>query len=360
MYKLSAVTKNYQKGRGTVVALRGVDLVVSGGEWLAVQGPTGHGKSTLLQILGGLDRPSSGIVEFDGRDLAQLREAEVTKVRAQSIGFVFQTFNLIPTLSAQENVETALVPLRVSPDTRRQRAVIALEAVGLGDRLRHLPGELSGGQQQRVAIARALVKEPKVLLADEPTGNLDEDTRDEIIGLLETMWRERGLTMVLVTHDSTIARRAQRIAVMKNGRLGFRRPRQALATRSGAARSQAAPAERSGLEAPDLPDLRPSDLSEVESSEHLDLEDREFSEFADFKGTEDPDFEDSEHSGFEDSEHAGFEDSEDPGFEDSEHSGFEDSEHTGFENSEHPGFEDSGRPDLQSSGPSPADTSPSR
>ena len=221
MYKLSGVTKNYAKGRETVAALRGVDLVIEDGEWLAIQGPTGHGKSTLLQILGGLDRPSGGIVDFDGRDLAQLREAEVTRVRATSIGFVFQTFNLVPTLSAQENVEAALVPLHVSAAARRQRAAVALETVGLGDRLRHVPGELSGGQQQRVAIARALVKEPKVLLADEPTGNLDEDTRDEIIGLLEVMWRERGLTMVLVTHDSTVARRAQRIGVMKNGRLSF-------------------------------------------------------------------------------------------------------------------------------------------
>jgi len=225
MYKLSGVTKDYSKGRGTVAALRGVDLVVEDGEWLAVQGPTGHGKSTLLQILGGLDRPSSGIVELNGRDLAQLREAEMTKLRAQSIGFVFQTFNLVPTLSALENVEAALVPLRVGAAVRRQRATMALEAVGLGDRLQHVPGELSGGQQQRVAIARALVKEPKVLLADEPTGNLDEDTRDEIIGLLETMWRQRGLTMVLVTHDSSIARRAQRIGVMKNGRLGFEQAR---------------------------------------------------------------------------------------------------------------------------------------
>ncbi len=224
MYKLSGVTKNYQKGRGTVAALRGVDLVIEDGEWLAVQGPTGHGKSTLLQILGGLDRPSSGIVDFDGRDLAQLRETEVTKVRATSIGFVFQTFNLVPTLSAQENVEAALVPLRVAASARRARAALALESVSLEDRLHHLPSELSGGQQQRVAIARALVKEPKVLLADEPTGNLDEDTRDEIIGLLETMWRERGLTMVLVTHDSTIARRAERIGLMKNGRLTFAAP----------------------------------------------------------------------------------------------------------------------------------------
>ena len=236
MYKLSGVTKNYPKGRETVAALRGVDLVIEDGEWLAIQGPTGHGKSTLLQILGGLDRPSAGIVDFDGRDLAQLREAEVTRVRATSIGFVFQTFNLIPTLSAQENVEAALVPLHVSTAARRQRAAVALETVGLGDRLRHVPGELSGGQQQRVAIARALVKEPKVLLADEPTGNLDEDTRDEIIGLLEIMWRERGLTMVLVTHDSTVARRAQRIGVMKNGRLSFRQQ-----ARTQPARAQAGP-----------------------------------------------------------------------------------------------------------------------
>ena len=148
----------------------------------------------------------------------------MTRVRATDNGFVFQTFNLIPTLSAHENVEAALVPLRVSTEARRQRAAVARESVGLGDRLRHVPSELSGGQQQRVAIARALVKEPKVLLADEPTGNLDEETRDEIIGLLETMWRERGLTMIVVTHDSTVARRAQRIGVMKNGRLQFRQP----------------------------------------------------------------------------------------------------------------------------------------
>ena len=127
MYKLSGVTKNYVKGRETVAALRGVDLVIEDGEWLAIQGPTGHGKSTLLQILGGLDRPSGGIVDFDGRDLAQLREAEVTRVRATSIGFVFQTFNLVPTLSAQENVEAALVPLHVSATARRQRAAVALD-----------------------------------------------------------------------------------------------------------------------------------------------------------------------------------------------------------------------------------------
>jgi len=146
-------------------------------------------------------------------------ERRVTKVRARSIGFIFQTFNLIPTLSAAENVETALVPLGAGAAERTARAGQALAAVGLGDRTRHLPSELSGGQQQRVAIARALVKEPKVLLADEPTGNLDEGTRDEIIGLLDGLWRSRGLTMVLVTHDSTVAARAQRLGLMREGRL---------------------------------------------------------------------------------------------------------------------------------------------
>ncbi|HTW01165.1 MAG TPA: ABC transporter ATP-binding protein [Streptosporangiaceae bacterium] len=219
MYQLTNVIKKYRKGGATVAALQGVDLVIDDGEWLAIQGPTGHGKSTLLQIIGGLDRPTSGTVEFDGASLTGMRERRVTKVRARSIGFIFQTFNLIPTLSAAENVEAALVPLHVGAAARKARAQQALAAVGLGDRLRHLPSELSGGQQQRVAIARALVKDPKVLLADEPTGNLDEDTRDEIIGLLQRLWRSRGLTMVLVTHDSSVASRAQRLGLMRNGLL---------------------------------------------------------------------------------------------------------------------------------------------
>jgi len=219
MYKLTDVRKDYPKGRSVVHALAGVDAVIEDGEWLAIQGPTGHGKSTLLQVLGGLDRPTSGIVEFDGQNLAELRESEVTRVRATSIGFIFQTFNLIPTLSAQENVEVALVPLGTGAAERRARAAAALESVGLAERERHLPSELSGGQQQRVAIARALVKEPKVVLADEPTGNLDEGTRDDIMGLLEKLWRERGITLIVVTHDSSVARRAQRIGIMRKGRL---------------------------------------------------------------------------------------------------------------------------------------------
>ncbi len=222
MYDLSHVTKYYQKGRRTVTALHGLNLVIGDGEWLAIQGRTGHGKTTLLHILGGLDQPSTGTVTFAGRDLGRLRETQVTRLRAESVGFIFQTFNLVPTLSAAENIESALIPLGTRPAERRRRVTAALESVGLGDRARHLPSELSGGQQQRVAIARALVKQPRVLLADEPTGNLDEDTRDEITALLEGLWRDLGLTLVLVTHDSAVARRAQRVAIMHKGRLSIR------------------------------------------------------------------------------------------------------------------------------------------
>jgi putative ABC transport system ATP-binding protein len=243
MYKLSGVTKDYQKGRDVVHALRGVDVAIEDGEFIAIQGPTGHGKTTLLQMLGGLDQPTSGSVLFGagvgagsngavGEDLAQLREFQVTRVRAESIGFIFQTFNLVPTLTAQENVETALVPLHIPAAQRRERAAAALASVSLSDRAKHLPYELSGGQQQRVAIARALVKQPKVLLADEPTGNLDEDTRDDIIGLLEKLWRDEHLTLVLVTHDSAIARRAQRVGIMRQGKLSIKQD-----TRGGAAGS---------------------------------------------------------------------------------------------------------------------------
>ena len=222
MYQLSGVTKHYRRGKDTVEALSGIDLTIADGDRLVIQGPTGGGKSTLLQLLGALDRPTSGAVTLDGTDLAGLSEARLTKVRSENIGFIFQSFNLIPTLTAQENVETALVPLGVRAARRRTRAAAALESVGLGERLHHLPSELSGGQQQRVAIARALVKEPKVLLADEPTGNLDEATRDDIVGVLEGLWRDRGLTFVMVTHDSVIARRAPRVATIRKGALTLR------------------------------------------------------------------------------------------------------------------------------------------
>jgi putative ABC transport system ATP-binding protein len=222
VYKLTGISKQYRKNGAVVDAIRPMDAEIADGEWLAIQGPTGHGKTTLLQLLGALDRPTAGTVEFDGQNLGTMNEAKLTRIRAEHIGFVFQSFNLIPTLNAVENVETALVPLKISGAGRRTRAMHALERVGLQDRAFHLPTELSGGQQQRTAIARALVKEPRVLLADEPSGNLDEDTRDEIIELLEDSWRDRGLTLIVVTHDSVVARRAQKRALMKKGRLEYR------------------------------------------------------------------------------------------------------------------------------------------
>ena len=210
MYTLSNVSKTYTQGKRTVHALKGVDLSIGSGQMVAIQGPTGGGKSTLLQMLGGLDRPSGGTITLSDHDISTMSDGRLARVRAKEIGFVFQGFNLIPTLTAQQNVETALEPLGVSGAERSRRATDALASVGLADRGTHLPNELSGGQQQRVAIARALVKEPEVLLADEPTGNLDEETRDEIMDLLEGLWRDRGLTLIVVTHDSAVARRAER------------------------------------------------------------------------------------------------------------------------------------------------------
>lgn len=232
MYELTNVTKTYTQGNRMVTALGKVNLSIPDGQMVAIQGPTGGGKSTLLQMLGALDRPSSGTISLGSAtagpaaeghtsaapaELSKLGEHRLGHIRAKQIGFVFQGFNLIPTLTAQENVETALAPLGVSGPERTQRAQRALASVGLAERGSHRPAELSGGQQQRVAIARALVKEPSVLLADEPTGALDEDTRDEIMGLLEELWRERGLTLIVVTHDSAVARRAQRRLHIKQG-----------------------------------------------------------------------------------------------------------------------------------------------
>jgi putative ABC transport system ATP-binding protein len=205
-----------------VTALKDVDLVILDGEFLTIQGPTGHGKTTLLLMLGALDKPTSGSLVFDGRNLGALPESQLVDVRAHNFGFIFQNYNLMPTLTAAENVEAALVPLKIGTSERRSRSRAALADVGLADRAGHFPAELSGGEQQRVAIARALVKEPKVILADEPTGNLDEVTRSEIVGLMEKLWRERGMTMVVVTHDSAIARRAPRTALINHGELTLR------------------------------------------------------------------------------------------------------------------------------------------
>ena len=217
MYELKKLSRVYPKGKGKVAALSGVDLEIPDGEFITVQGLTGHGKTTLLQMLGALDRPTSGRIIFNGKDLGAMPESQLVDVRAQNFGFIFQNYNLLPTLNAEENVEAALVPLKIPA---RGAALPLAGGPGRGGARRSchpLPPEMSGGEQQRVAIARALVKEPKVILADEPTGNLDEVTSLEIVGLMERLWRQRGMTLVLVTHDTKVARRAPRTAVITKG-----------------------------------------------------------------------------------------------------------------------------------------------
>lgn len=216
LYRAKGVTRTYaQKGR-TVKALTGVDLEIMPGEFVTIQGPTGGGKSTLLQLLGALDSPSTGSLLLNGKELATASAQELGRIRAEEIGFVFQGFNLIPTLTAAENVNMALEPMKLAKAERSRRVSEALAHVGLDDRGDHLPTELSGGQQQRVAIARAIVKRPRVLLADEPTGNLDESMRDEILALLQSLCAE-GITMIVVTHDSAVARRATRRLRLSKG-----------------------------------------------------------------------------------------------------------------------------------------------
>ncbi|WP_121059245.1 ABC transporter ATP-binding protein [Microbacterium telephonicum] len=217
-YRLAGVVKTYQQKARVVKALTGVDVEIAQGDFVTIQGPTGGGKSTLLQLLGALDTPTAGHVMIGETDLATASGAQLEQVRAREIGFVFQGFNLIPTLTAAENVDMGLEPLGLDRAEREQRVGEALERVGLADRADHRPGELSGGQQQRVAIARAIAKRPRVLLADEPTGNLDEHMRDEILVVLEQLNAE-GLTLVVVTHDSAVARRARRRLRLDKGTL---------------------------------------------------------------------------------------------------------------------------------------------
>jgi putative ABC transport system ATP-binding protein len=218
-YELRGVTRRYGQGQTEVQAVRDLSLQIDAGEFVAVVGPSGSGKTTLLQLLGALDRPTAGEILFEGRDLANLGEGELTSLRLAALGFVFQQFNLIPTLSAAQNVELALAPRGFDSAKRHEIVEELLRSVGLGSRGHHLPGQLSGGEQQRVAIARALANEPRVVLADEPTGNLDSTTGDEIIALLRELSDDRGQTIVLVTHNSEIAARAGRTIRMQDGAL---------------------------------------------------------------------------------------------------------------------------------------------
>jgi putative ABC transport system ATP-binding protein len=217
IYELRDVTRSYGKNETKVDAVRAVDLVIQRGEFVAIVGPSGSGKTTLLQLLGGLDRPTSGEVRFEGRNLAALKESGLTSLRLGTIGFVFQQFNLIPTLTARQNVELALAPTMRKPAERRARSQELLDAVGLGNRGHHLPSQLSGGEQQRVAIARALANKPDVLLADEPTGNLDSTTGQEIIALLRELNVNSEQTIVLITHDSDVAAEVTRTVRMQDG-----------------------------------------------------------------------------------------------------------------------------------------------
>jgi len=220
VYELRDVSRTYALGGAQVHAVREIDLTLRPGESVAIVGPSGSGKTTLLQLLGALDRPTGGELLFEGRDVGRLGDRALSELRLEVLGFVFQQFNLIPTLTAAQNVEIALAPTSTRRAERRERVLSLLASVGLGERADHVPSKLSGGEQQRVAIARALANDPHVLLADEPTGNLDSTTGAEIMDLLLSLsGDEQRRTVIVVTHDSDVARRAARVICMLDGRL---------------------------------------------------------------------------------------------------------------------------------------------
>jgi putative ABC transport system ATP-binding protein len=226
------ITKVYDMGEERVRALDGVTLCVERGEYIGIMGPSGSGKSTLMNLIGCLDTPSSGSYVLNGREVGRMTDDELAQIRNQEIGFVFQTFNLLPRTNALQQVELPLVYAGVSKKERRERAVRVLEAVGLGDRMGHQPSELSGGQRQRVAVGRALINNPSILLADEPTGNLDSQTGSEIMALFDEL-NSRGNTIVLVTHEEDIAAHARRIVRLRDGKVRDDRPNAARARPEG-------------------------------------------------------------------------------------------------------------------------------
>jgi putative ABC transport system ATP-binding protein len=216
--RIRDLTRHYEMGTETVQALRGVSLDIGRNEYVAIMGPSGSGKSTMMNMIGCLDTPTSGEYWLNGQEVSKLTDDQLARVRNKEIGFVFQTFNLLPRATSLHNVELPLVYAGVSAKERRARATAALRRVGLGDRMDHRPNELSGGQRQRVAIARALVNEPSILLADEPTGNLDSTTSEEIMQVFSELYRQ-GQTVIMVTHEADIAAHAERTVVLRDGRV---------------------------------------------------------------------------------------------------------------------------------------------
>jgi putative ABC transport system ATP-binding protein len=217
--RVQDVRKEYRRGSERIDVLQGINLEIPPGDFLAVMGPSGSGKTTLLNLIGGLDRPTSGGIEVAGEPISRLSDGQLAKWRARHIGFVFQFYNLLPVLTAEKNVELPLLLTSLSAAERRQHAATALGVVGLGDRARHYPRQLSGGQEQRVGIARAIVTDPTLLLCDEPTGDLDRKSGDEILDLLQALNREHGKTIIMVTHDPHAAARARRILHLDKGSL---------------------------------------------------------------------------------------------------------------------------------------------